>query len=153
MNRRAMRTPLNYVWQFIAILVFLFGGWVAFELSTGDLDPLGSPLYGVGVSWRESALFLLLGGLQGVALVDAVALCLRRRVWTWWLGLAAGAAAIPLLMVVTIAQVDIWRAAQRSALANLSAGFVMALLLALTYVTHLRVWAASRRHRKQPSAR
>ena len=70
----------------LAGLVFLFGAWVALSLSSGQLDPIGSPYYGVVVSWRESVLFTLLGGLQVVALVDAGALARRRRAWSWWLG-------------------------------------------------------------------
>jgi len=125
----------------LAGLVFLFGAWVALSLSSGQLDPIGSPYYGVVVSWRESVLFALLGALQVVALVDAGALARRRRAWSWWLGLAAGALLLPFVLVVGIARLDVWRAEHRGAWANGLSGCLMLLLLGSAYLARRRAWA------------
>jgi hypothetical protein len=55
------------------------------------------------------ALFSLLVVFQGLALGDAVILAWLRRSWRWWAGLAFGAVALPFLLVVSIARLDLLR--------------------------------------------
>ena len=121
-------------------LVFLFAVWVAYELSAGHLDSLGSPYYGVVVSWRRDVLLALLAAVQAVCLVDAIALAWRRRRWIFWLGLLVAVLVVPLGLVLSMAQVDLWRHEHTATSTNLTAGTVMVGLIAVTYTLRRWVW-------------
>jgi hypothetical protein len=57
-------------WHAVAHLVFAFAVCVAWALVSGQLDPVGSPAYGVVVSWRIPVLLALLGAVQVTTTVD-----------------------------------------------------------------------------------
>jgi hypothetical protein len=130
---------LGRAWDAVGCLVLLFASYVACALATGQLDPLGLAYYGVGVSWRTEVLLLLLAVLQVFCLVDAVALARRRRRPTWWALLFVVVLIGPLLLVVAMARVDLWRYDRHTASANVIAGVSMAALIAAAAL--LRRWA------------
>lgn len=130
---------LTTVWNGIALIVYGFALLVAYMLASGQLDPLGSPYYGVVVSWRMSVLFTLLGAHQVLWAVDAVVLARRLRSW-----LASGLLVLlalfgPFFFVVFLGQVDAWRYEHRSPRVNATAGAAMLLGVVSVYV--VRVWA------------
>jgi len=126
-------------WEVAAGLVFLFALWVAYELSAGHLDTLGSPYYGVAVSWRTDVLLLLLAAVQALCVADAIVLAWRRRSWIFWMALFVAVLVLPLGLLLSMAQIDLWRHDLRAAWANVIAGALMAGLIAATYA--LRRWA------------
>lgn len=130
---------VRMAWHGVALLAFLFAGCVAVTLATGRIDPLGSPYYGVVMSEREPLLFLSLGALQVVSLVDAAALGWRRRQLRWWAGVAVAALTVPFLVMVAIARLDLWRYARRTLVAGVIAAALSLALLALAF--RLRGWA------------
>ena len=134
---------LRMAWHGVAAIAFLFAALVAVQLSAGRLDPLGSAYYGVVVSWREPLLFASLGALQAVSLVDAVALGWRRRRLWWCAGVALAALTLPLIVMIAIAQLDLWRFARRTLTAGLIAGLLSLALLALAFRLRGWAWAAS----------
>jgi hypothetical protein len=126
-------------WHALAHVVFAFALWVAFALTTGQLDPVGSAYYGVVVSWRAPVLLTLLVAIQALWTVDAIVLGRRRRSVQAWAGLAAMALALPLALVLSLAQLDLWRHDQHAMWANACAGLAMAALIAGAYA-----WRRSR---------
>jgi hypothetical protein len=130
---------LRVAWHGVAVLAFVFAGFVAVTLATGRVDPLGSAYYGVVMSWREPLLFASLAALQVVGVVDALVLGWRRRRLWWCAGLAVVALTLPLLLMVAIARLDLWRYEHRTARARFAAGLLSLALLALAF--RLRGWA------------
>jgi hypothetical protein len=134
---------LGMIWTAAAHVVFAFGIWVALALSLGQLDPVGSPYYGVAVSWRMAVLLTLLSCLQLLWIGDSIALGFRWRSARAAAVLVAAALVAPITLVSVIGHIDGWRYDHRSSVVNIVAGVAMISLLVATYM--LRRWAWRRR--------
>ena len=130
---------LGMIWTVAAHVVFAFGIWVVLAMSLGQLDPVGSPYYGVAFSWRMAVLLTFLLCLQLLWIGDSIALGVRWRSARAAALLAAAALVAPIALVSVIGQVDGWRYDHKSSLVNVGAGVVMISLLVATYM--LRRWA------------
>jgi hypothetical protein len=126
-------------WHGIACLVFAFTLFVAFELTTGRLDPLGFAYYGLVLDLRIDVLLTLLAMLEALCFVDAIVLGRRYRRWRWWVALAIAVLVLPFSLVLSIARLDTWRYYQRSTSANVIAGALMITLIGAVFL--LRRWA------------
>jgi hypothetical protein len=143
---------LRLAWHGVVGLAFLFAGGAAVTLATGGVDPLGSPYYGVVMSWREPLLFASLAALQLVCVVDAVVLGWRRRQVWWCAGLAAAALTVPLLLMVAIARLDLWRYERRTLSVKVIAALLSLALLALAFRLRGWAWAVSATRSGTPAA-
>jgi drug/metabolite transporter superfamily protein YnfA len=129
--------------------VLVFALYVAYALTTGQLDPLGFAYYGIGVtSWRTQVLLALLVTLQVFCLVDAVALARRRRRGRFWAVLGMVVLVLPLSLVISIARVDLWRYDRHTASANVIAGALMGTLIGATALLRRWAWRFTTRERE-----
>jgi len=141
---RVPQSPLIVGWHSIASLVFVFAGWVAIALSTAKLDPLGMPYYGVVVDFRMDVLFTLLAAFEVVSLVDAVVLGRRKRRAWFWAAMALMVLVVPFALVVSVAQIDVWRYEHRGTPARgVIAGTAMFAAIGAAYVLRGWLWRAT----------
>ena len=131
------------VWHALVGVVFLASALIGVMLAIGALDPIGSSYYGIVADLRLPYLLAMLASLQLVTIVEAVILAARHRTWRWRLALLALTLLLPLVTVMAIAWLDVWRYRVHAIWANVVAGILMTSVLGA--VIALRLWAW-RRH-------